>query len=681
MNRYETYGKPLVNNGYDITPLNGKVPIIKAWQTRPEQSQDYGKFDGKNIGVLCGGTHHVIALDIDVKHQPATDEIRRLVEDLGNAPERIGNAPKTLFVFRCTVQVSKVKTGVYDIEGEDACVEILAEGQQFVASGMHPDTKKKYSWPNDSIRDYPADELTEITTDEIRDFIASADAILSNFGELKARSISAEVQRKAPQNTGFQFAENEQTTDIGRLTAAVAYLPNNDIHYDDWVHTAHAIKGAVGDEGKDLFHRWSSRSSKYDATETDRLWDSIENVTSIGAGTIYHMAQQHGFDTTPEENFGPSNLDDGDEPDDWGETEADTAPDSGIPGDVDEDGAFTAASVSGLLLPEREWVLDQWLAYKSVGMLFGAGGIGKTLLMQQLGNCVATGKPFMGVETTKMPTLCVLCEDDELELKRRQQDIDEWMGVDEFGTGPTDCILWPRIGKDNILVTFPQQGDDSPGEFYEQLCRKVEKVKGDAESVFVIADTAADLFGGNENVRREVNTFVKTYLGAICLKYNATIILLAHPSLSGLSSGTGLSGSTAWENSVRSRAYLSRMEDSDEIRILSRKKSNYSEIGNNTDITLMWDKGVMVIPSTPDQMDKLSNKKMKNEILTEIESAWVDGTPYKSNKSTGRTIKSALPKAFPSQKIGTIMKAFKDLEDEGCVVHIERKGYRVEKMK
>jgi hypothetical protein len=401
MNRYETYGKPLVNNGYDITPLNGKVPIIKAWQTRPEQSQDYGKFDGKNIGVLCGGTHHVIALDIDVKHKPATDEIRRLVEDLGNAPERIGNAPKTLFVFRCTVQVSKVKTGVYDIEGEDACVEILAEGQQFVASGMHPDTKKKYSWPNDSIRDYPADELTEITTDEIRDFIASADAILSNFGELKARSITTDVQRKAPQNTGFQFAENEQTTDIGRLTAAVAYLPNNDIHYDDWVHTAHAIKGAVGDEGKDLFHRWSSRSSKYDATETDRLWDSIENVTSIGAGTIYHMAQQHGFDTAPDQ---PTVTE-------AAEKEAIQSTD-------------LVATPVGLLdpskMPRREFLYGTHLIQKYVSATIAQGGGSKTTVLLTDAIAMVTGRTLIGNTPKKaIKVWHYNLEDPKDELERR----------------------------------------------------------------------------------------------------------------------------------------------------------------------------------------------------------------------------------------------------------------------
>jgi hypothetical protein len=121
------------------------------------------------------------------------------------------------------------------------------------------------------------------------------------------------------------------------------------------------------------------------------------------------------------------------------------------------------------------------------------------------------------------------------------------------------------------------------------------------------------------------------------------------------------------------------VKDSDELRVLSRKKSNYSDIGGDSDITLIWDKGVMVMPSSPDQLDRINNTKLKEDILTEIESAWCDNTPYKSNKSQGRIVKTALPKAFPNEKKGPLLKAFNDLVDEGKIVNIDRKGFRVQK--
>ena len=663
--RYSKYASDLTSLGYDTTPLNGKRPVLKGWQKRPEH--DHEQYVGNNIGVLCGGLHNIVAVDIDVKHKATAALLRDMATDqLGFAPERIGNAPKTLFVFKCTERFNKIKTGVYEIDNQDAAVEILAEGQQFCASGQHPDTKKNYKWPDDSLMDIPPLKLTELTPIELTSFIANCNNVLADAGELKAKSMSG----GATQDFNFDFAEDTMMAELSKIEAAVMHIPNNDLHYDDWVRFGMAIKGAVGDEGKELFDRWSKRSSKYDSTETDRLWDSIGTVNRIGAGTVFQLAMEHGYEYEHNnDTFGPT---------DHEYLEEDTEDEFPTDAPANTDGSFTAASVVGPL-PERRWLLDQWFPHKTTALFFGAGGVGKSLLIHQLANCVALGQDFFGIKVKQMPVLTVMCEDDALELKRRQLDINRWLGVAEFDEGPTDLTLWPRVGYDNILVTFPSQGEDKAGEFYEKLCNKVREVKGDHEDILVILDTAADMFGGNENVRREVNTFCKTYLGSLTKQYNATVILLAHPSLSGLASGSGLSGSTAWENSVRSRAYLERVKDSDELRVLSRKKSNYSDIGGDNDITLIWDEGVLVIPSSPSQLDRVNNTKLKDDILTEIESAWIDNVPYKSNRSSGRIVKTGLPKAFPNEQQGSLLKAFNDLVDDGKIVHIDRKGYRAEK--
>tara|TARA_R110001632_G_scaffold71715_1_gene166258 strand:- start:818 stop:2821 length:2004 start_codon:yes stop_codon:yes gene_type:complete len=658
--RYATYASELSTLGYDTTPLKGKVPILKAWQTRP--AHEHSQYGNSNIGILCGGAHNIVAVDIDVKDKETSELIKQMVIDqLGFAPERIGNAPKTLFVFKCSEPFYKVKTGIYEIDGQDAAVEVLAEGQQFVASGPHPDTKQNYKWPDDSLMDIPPLQLTEINPSDISAFIASCNNALAEHGEIKAKSMSG---GKKQENFNYAFAEESKMADLKKIDLAVAHIDNDDLHYDDWVYISHAIKGSVGDEGLELFHRWSKRSSKYDATECDRLWHSIGDVATIGAGTIFHMAMQNGY-THQDDTFGPADHEKGQD-EEFGDTEAST-----------DDGSFTASSVVGPL-PDREWLLDQWFPYKATALFFGAGGVGKSLLIQQFANCVAMGEEFFGIATKQMPVLTVMCEDDALELKRRQLDINKWLGVAEFDSGPTDLTLWPRVGSDNILVTFPNQGEDKAGDFYEILCNKIKEVRGDREDILVILDTAADMFGGGENVRREVNTFCKTYLGSFTKQFNATVILLAHPSLSGLASGSGLSGSTAWENSVRSRAYLERVADSDELRVLSRKKSNYSDIGGDNDITLIWDDGVLVIPSSESQLDRISSKQLKEKILSEVEAAWCAKTPYKSNKSNGRTVKTALPKAFPDEKKGKILKTFNDLIDDGNIVHVDRKGYRVE---
>ena len=59
-----------------------------------------------------------------------------------------------------------------------------------------------------------------------------------------------------------------------------------------------------------------------------------------------------------------------------------------------------------------------------------------------------------------------------------------------------------------------------------------------------------------------------------------------------------MSGSTAWNYTVRSRLYLVRPNDDDgkttegDERVLSRKKANYASLGENIDLT--WKDGVLV---------------------------------------------------------------------------------------
>ena len=68
---------------------------------------------------------------------------------LGATPlERVGMAPKTLLCYRTETPFPKISTDEFTLPGDDPTVpgykwhrvEILAEGQQFVAYGIHPDT-------------------------------------------------------------------------------------------------------------------------------------------------------------------------------------------------------------------------------------------------------------------------------------------------------------------------------------------------------------------------------------------------------------------------------------------------------------------------------------------------------------------------------------------------------------
>ena len=120
----------------------------------------------------------------------------------------------------------------------------------------------------------------------------------------------------------------------------------------------------------------------------------------------------------------------------------------------------------------------------------------------------------------------------------------------------------------------------------------------DHKARLAVLDTAADTFGGNENIRPEVRQFIGT-ASASAKQMRGAVLLLAHPSRAGLASGEGDGGNTAWNASVRSRLYLSRPKaDSDDQpddnrRILTRKKANYAGRGDAVD--LIWQDGYFAV--------------------------------------------------------------------------------------
>jgi RecA-family ATPase len=76
------------------------------------------------------------------------------------------------------------------------------------------------------------------------------------------------------------------------------------------------------------------------------------------------------------------------------------------------------------------------------------------------------------------------------------------------------------------------------------------------------------------------------------------VIALAHPSRTGIGSGSGESGSTAWDGTVRSRLYLTTQKNDEgepaepDLRVLTRKKSNAAR--RDETIELRWKDGVFV---------------------------------------------------------------------------------------
>ncbi len=83
-----------------------------------------------------------------------------------------------------------------------------------------------------------------------------------------------------------------------------------------------------------------------------------------------------------------------------------------------------------------------------------------------------------------------------------------------------------------------------------KLFEHIHQAACDIKPKLIVLDNSADIYGGNENDRAQVRQFIG-FLRGMAIASGAGILLTSHPSLTGINTGTGLSGSTAWNDSVR----------------------------------------------------------------------------------------------------------------------------------
>ena len=129
---------------------------------------------------------------------------------------------------------------------------------------------------------------------------------------------------------------------------------------------------------------------------------------------------------------------------------------------------ISPASLFGKKPPQRAWIVRDWIPCGVVTGLYGDGGLGKSLSAQQLQTGAALGTTWLGLPVEQVASLGVYCEDDEDELWRRQDDINQSYGVEDGGR--LASLEWmPRLGEDNILMTFNSKGVGELTKFHEHV--------------------------------------------------------------------------------------------------------------------------------------------------------------------------------------------------------------------
>jgi RecA-family ATPase len=245
-------------------------------------------------------------------------------------------------------------------------------------------------------------------------------------------------------------------------------------------------------------------------------------------------------------------------------------------------------------------------------MLSGDGGQGKSLLALQLAVGRALARGWIGLLPEPGRTLVLSAEDDGDEMHRRLDAVCKFYGASFADL--TDIRLVDLVGEDCILGQLTK-GQIEPTPMYQTL----DTYMAEWNPGLTILDVLADMFGGDESNRAHVQ-FINL-LKHLARKHTCAILLLAHPSLTGMNTGSGLSGSTDWNNGVRSRLYLKtpKREDGQPdigLRTLEGMKSNYSARGGKID--LQWKDGLFVPVSDATGFDKLAADRQADEAFIKL---------------------------------------------------------------
>jgi RecA-family ATPase len=140
---------------------------------------------------------------------------------------------------------------------------------------------------------------------------------------------------------------------------------------------------------------------------------------------------------------------------------------------------------------------------------------------------------------------------------------------------------------------------------------------------------------------------------ALAMVARGSTTVLSHPSLQGIASGSGISGSTAWHGAFRFRQYLKGIKAADgeqpnsDLREIEFKKNQYGPTDET--ITLRYQRGLFLPVAAMGSLDKLAAEQDAEnlflELLDKFQAQGRNVSHHKTSNSYAPTVFAKDPKA------------------------------------
>jgi RecA-family ATPase len=333
-------------------------------------------------------------------------------------------------------------------------------------------------------------------------------------------------------------------------------------------------------------------------------------------------------------------------------------------------------------VPVRQWAILDRVPLNQAGLFSGEGGTGKSIIELMKNVAHVAGKSWLGSMPEPGPAIYVGAEDDKDELHIRLAAIAEHYQVtfEELIEGGLHVLC--LLGQDATLCATGKSGKVEVTALY----RRLYEAAGDIKPKNISIDTLSRAFAGSEIDRVQVYGFAN-HMQALAMMAGGSVTVLSHPSLAGIASGSGISGSTAWHGAFRFRQYLTSVKaeageqpDSD-LRQLEFKKNQYGPTGET--IVLRYQRGLFLPEGSMSSLDKLAREAAVNDafmaIAKKLESRGQELSPAQTSHSYAPTLIFKQPEAKGFRKAEFVAALDRLLEARKVSIEVLKPGSSKEK--
>jgi RecA-family ATPase len=268
-------------------------------------------------------------------------------------------------------------------------------------------------------------------------------------------------------------------------------------------------------------------------------------------------------------------------------------------------------------IPERQWAVHNRVPLNQAELFSGEGGTGKSMIELHKNVAHVAGKDWLGSLPEKGPAFYIGAEDEEREIHIRLAAIAKHCGITFAELILGSLHVLPLLGQDATLCLVGKSGRVETTDLYKHLY----EAAGDIKPKNISIDTLSRAFAGAENDRVQVYGFA-SHMQALAMAAGGSVTILSHPSLSGINSGSGISGSTAWHGAFRFRQYLigikpaaGEQPDTD-LRQLEFRKNQYGPLGET--IVLRYRNGLFLPLPGVASLDKLAQEARGDDVFLDL---------------------------------------------------------------